>query len=118
MSNDPTDAGKPSEGHTTGPFAPHAAAPAPADLAGRFPSLEVLGLLGQGGMGTVYRARQLKLDRPVALKVLALGPTAGPAFAERFLREARALARLNHPHIVTVHDFGEAGELYFFVMEY
>jgi hypothetical protein len=90
----------------------------PSDLAGHFPTLEILELLGQGGMGTVYKARQLRLDRLVALKVLAVGPDTAGTFADRFLREARALARLAHPAIVTIHDFGEAGELYYFVMEY
>jgi hypothetical protein len=90
----------------------------PADLARYFPTLEILELLGQGGMGTVYKARQLRLDRLVALKVLAVGPDTAGTFADRFLREARALARLAHPAIVTIHDFGEAGELYYFVMEH
>jgi hypothetical protein len=90
----------------------------PADLARHFPTLEILGLLGQGGMGTVYKARQLRLDRLVALKILTVGPDTAAAFADRFLREARALARLAHPAIVTIHDFGEAGELYYFVMEH
>jgi hypothetical protein len=90
----------------------------PADLAGHFPTLEILELLGQGGMGTVYKARQLRLDRLVALKVLAVGPDTAGTFADRFLREARALARLAHPAVVTIHDFGEAGALYYFVMEY
>ncbi len=90
----------------------------PAELARHFPTLEILELLGQGGMGTVYKARQLRLDRLVALKVLSVGPDTAGSFADRFLREARALARLAHPAIVTVHDFGEAGELYYFVMEY
>ncbi len=90
----------------------------PAALAPHFPQLEILELLGQGGMGAVYKARQLKLDRLVALKVLSAEASADPAFAERFSREARALARLNHPHIVTVHDFGETGGLFYFLMEY
>jgi hypothetical protein len=87
-------------------------------VAPHFPQLEILGLLGQGGMGAVYRARQTKLDRLVALKILP--PEAGrdPAFAARFGREARTLARLSHPNIVAVHDFGEAGGLYFFLMEF
>jgi hypothetical protein len=69
-------------------------------------------------MGAVYKARQPGLDRQVALKILP--PEAGrdPAFAERFTREARALARLNHPNIITVFDFGQTGDLYYFVMEY
>jgi len=69
-------------------------------------------------MGAVYKARQSSLDRLVAVKVLP--PEAGrdPAFAERFGREARALARLSHPNIVAVHDVGKAGDYYYFVMEY
>jgi tRNA A-37 threonylcarbamoyl transferase component Bud32 len=97
-----------------GPFT----APVPADLASHFPHLEILELIGQGGMGAVYKARQTKLDRIVALKVLPPEWGADPAFAERFSREARALARLNHPHVVAVHDFGEAGGLYYLLMEY
>jgi serine/threonine protein kinase len=93
-------------------------APAPADLAAHFPQLEILELIGQGGMGAVYKARQSKLDRLVALKVLPPESAKDPTFAERFTREARALAKLNHPNIVTVYDFGQAGDLWFFVMEY
>src|SRR5689334_17963000 len=94
------------------------AAPSPADLAGRFPQLAILELLGQGGMGAVYKTRQLKLDRVVAVKLLPPEWGRDPAFAERFAREARALARLSHPHIVAVHDFGEADGLFYLVMEY
>ncbi|MCX5684515.1 MAG: serine/threonine-protein kinase [Planctomycetota bacterium] len=100
--------------HATGAFTP----PAPADLAARFPQLEILELLGQGGMGAVYKARQPGLDRLVALKILPPGMGADPAFAERFTREARSLARLNHPNVVAVYDFGQAGDLYYFLMEY
>jgi serine/threonine protein kinase len=92
--------------------------PSPAELARRFPSLGVLELLGQGGMGAVYKARQTKLDRLVAVKVLPPEVARDPAFAQRFMREARSLARLNHPHIVTVHDFGDVDGLYYFTMEY
>jgi predicted Ser/Thr protein kinase len=94
------------------------AAPSVEELAPLFPQLELLELIGQGGMGAVYKARQPSLDRLVAVKVLP--PEAGkdPAFAERFNREARALARLSHPNIVAVHDVGKAGEFYYFVMEY
>ena len=69
-------------------------------------------------MGAVYQARQLKLDRLVAIKILPPEWGRDPAFAERFAREARALARLNHPQIVGVHDFGEAGGLYYLIMEF
>src|SRR5262249_48043299 len=93
-------------------------APLPAELAPLFPQLEVLALLGQGGMGAVYKARQRKLDRLVALKILPREWSQESAFAERFAREARALARLNHPQIVAVHDFGESGGLYYFLMEF
>src|SRR6266404_947707 len=93
-------------------------APAPAELARRFPDLEIIELLGQGGMGAVYKARQKKLDRLVALKIMPPESASDPAFAERFAREARALARLNHPSIVCVHDYGEVDGLYHFIMEY
>jgi tRNA A-37 threonylcarbamoyl transferase component Bud32 len=96
------------------PFVP----PTPAELAPHFPGLEILELIGVGGMGAVYKARQRKLDRLVALKILPEEWGRDPAFAERFGREARALARLSHPHIVHVHDFGEAGGHFFLLMEY
>jgi len=93
--------------------------PEPAELAEQFPQLEILKLLGQGGMGAVYKASQTALDRPVALKILPPEVGQDPAFAERFAREARAMARLNHPHIVSVYDFGKTpGGLYYFVMEF
>ncbi|HEX5400636.1 MAG TPA: protein kinase [Verrucomicrobiae bacterium] len=83
--------------------------PSPADLAPLFPQLEILELIGKGGMGAVYKARQKELDRVVALKILPPGIGDDPAFAERFAREARALAKLNHPGIVTLYEFGRAG---------
>jgi tRNA A-37 threonylcarbamoyl transferase component Bud32 len=92
--------------------------PAPAQLAGQFPQLELLELLGMGGMGMVYKARQPRLDRFVALKILPVDSAAHPSFAERFNREAKALAKLNHPGIVDVYDFGQTAQYYFFVMEY
>jgi tRNA A-37 threonylcarbamoyl transferase component Bud32 len=82
------------------------------------PGYEVIEQLGQGGMGVVYKARQTKLNRLVALKVLPEQSVGDPAFAERFNREARALASLNHPNIVMIHDFGEADGQSYFVMEY
>src|SRR5688572_16024448 len=93
-------------------------APSPAELAKRFPQLEILELLGKGGMGAVYKARQRGLDRLVAVKILPPEVGASPAFAERFTREARALAQLSHTNIVGVHEFGQADGLYYFVMEY
>ena len=92
--------------------------PAPEELVAYFPQLEILELLGQGGMGAVYKARQGSLDRLVALKVLRPSLGEDPAFAERFAREARSLARLNHPNIVGVYDFGQAGGFYYLLMEY
>ncbi len=88
----------------------HFVAPSIDELARRLPQLEVLNLIGQGGMAAVYRARQKQLDRVVALKILPPGIGADPAFAERFAREARALARLNHPGIVTLYEFGQVDQ--------
>jgi hypothetical protein len=85
--------------------------PHPAELAPYFPQLEIIELLGQGGMGAVYKARQSGLDRLVALKILPQEIGSDPAFAERFTREARALARLSHPNIVAVYDFGRTSAL-------
>ena len=82
-----------------------------------FPELEIEELIGRGGMGAVYRVKQKNLDRIVALKVFLYKPN-DPEFAARFQREARALARLNHPNIVTVHDFGNRGDIHYLVMEF
>src|SRR5215468_9891367 len=99
--------------------APEAATlPTLETVAARFPQLEILEMIGQGGMGVVFKARQPRLDRIVALKILPPHLAAQPGFSERFTREARALARLNHPNIVTVFDFGEAGKLHYLVMEF
>ena len=73
-------------------------------------------LLGRGGMGTVYRAHDLRLGRDVAIKVVE-GPGLDSEARRRLLHEARTAATLNHPHIVAVHDAGEAGEQPFVVME-
>lgn len=98
----------------TAPFVP----PAPAELARLFPQLEIIELIGHGGMGAVYRARQPTLDRIVALKILPPHAGRSPGFTERFNREARTLARLSHPNIVAVHEFGSVGDYPYFVMEY
>ncbi len=93
--------------------------PLPVDeVAKLFPQLEILECLGRGGMGAVYKARQPRLDRLVALKILSPEKQGEPQFAERFEREARALARLNHPNIVTVYDFGEAQGHFYLLMEF
>jgi len=96
------------------PFQP----PGVEEVARLFPQLQIIALLGKGGMGAVYQARQPALDRLVALKILPAQTAAGPGFVERFNREARALARLNHPNIVAVYEFGQVNGLSFFVMEY
>ncbi len=88
------------------------------DLAGKFPQLELLELIGSGGMGSVYKARQKSLDRIVALKIIRPDVNAKHGFADRFIREARALAQMSHPNSVTVHDFGQVDGLYFLVMEF
>src|SRR5947208_5238311 len=87
-------------------------------MAAMFPQLEILSLIGKGGMGAVYKARQPALDRLVALKVLPPQIASGPSFAERFSREARALARLSHPNIVGIYEFGQVNGLPFFIMEF
>ena len=106
----PTEAGK-STGAKPVP-------PTEVELVTAFPQLEILGLIGQGGMGFVFKARQPKLDRFVALKILPASLAADPAFAERFTREGRVLARLSHPNIVAIHDFGLANGLFYLVMEF
>lgn len=92
--------------------------PSVADIARLFPQFEILSFIGKGGMGAVYKARQPALDRLIALKVLPPAVASDPGFAERFTREARALARLSHPNIVVVYDFGKAGDLHYLVMEF
>ncbi len=96
------------------PFVP----PPIEDVAKLFPQLELLELLGQGGMGAVYKARQPRLNRFVALKLLSGGTQADPQFTERFEREARTLASLNHPNIVAVYDFGDAQGNFYLLMEF
>jgi len=102
----------------TGAYEAPAPPPTPAELQPLFPNHVIEAVLGQGGMGVVYRAQQKGLERTVALKVLPAKAGRDPAFAERFAREARALASLNHPNITAVYDFGKAGEHYFLSMEF
>jgi serine/threonine protein kinase len=105
---------EPGQPNATPAFVP----PTVAEVAKLFPQFEILELLGHGGMGAVYKARQPALDRLVALKILPPQASSDSGFADRFTREARALARLSHPNIVAVHEFGQAGDLHYFVMEY
>jgi eukaryotic-like serine/threonine-protein kinase len=94
------------------PFPP-AHRPAPT-IAG----YEIEGELGRGAMGVVYRARQVRLNRPCALKVILGGAHSDPVAAVRFLAEAQAVAKLQHSHIVQIHHIGEADGLPFFELEY
>jgi len=110
--------GAAASGAGTSGRAPAFVPPTPQDLSAHFPQLEILEFVGSGGMGAVYKARQLHLDRIVALKILPPEIAADPAFAERFAREARAMAKLSHPHIVLVFDFGAARTMPFLVMEF
>ncbi|HXG46310.1 MAG TPA: serine/threonine-protein kinase [Methylomirabilota bacterium] len=87
-------------------------------IAAAFPQLEILELIGRGGMGFVFKARQPHLDRFVALKLLPDKLAKDAQFAERFNREGRVLAKLNHPNIVSVFDFGQTGGFYYLLMEY
>src|SRR6478752_6444812 len=79
--------------------------------------LDVLELVGYGGMGVVYKARQRSLDRLVAVKVFPRERWDDEAFEARFRREARLLASLSHPHIVTAHEYGESDAYYYLLME-
>jgi hypothetical protein len=93
--------------------------PAAEEIAPWFPDYEVQALLGRGAMGAVYRAVQRKLERPVAIKLLPPEIAAREGAAARFEREARAMARLQHPNIVALHDYGRTAEGHLFiVMEY
>lgn len=92
--------------------------PDPGELNKHFLQLEILELLGKGGMGAVYKARQPSLDRLVAIKILPRDLGADPAFADRFAREARALARLHHSNIIAIYDFGRADDLFYILMEF
>jgi WD40 repeat protein len=83
----------------------------------QFGDYELNELIGEGGMGVVYRAHQRSLDREVAVKLLAAGPWASKDFIERFRREAQNAARMQHPNIVTIYEVGSAEELHFFSMQ-
>ncbi len=84
----------------------------------RISHFDILEKVGEGGMGTVYKARDLRLDRPVAIKVLSERAAADPERQSRLIQEAKTASALNHPHIVTIHEIDAAGELLFIAMEY
>src|SRR5262249_47195870 len=81
------------------------------------PGYEIEAMIGRGGVGVVYRARHLRLNRPVALKMLLAGPYARPEELKRFLREGEAVAALHHPNIVQIYDRGDAEGRHYFTME-
>jgi serine/threonine protein kinase/predicted Zn-dependent protease len=97
---------------------PEFSIPSPPALAAQVPGYEILGELGRGGMGVVYRARQVGLGRIVALKMILAGGHAGQAAMARFQTEAQAIARLHHPNIVQVYEIGEHDGLPFFSLEF
>src|SRR5262249_40878056 len=112
-------AGAPARGTTAQPL------PAPGDAPGgsaadrlNIPGYQVLGVLGRGGMAVVYRARQVGLNRTVALKMILAGDHAGPQERARFRREAAAVARLQHPHVVQIYEVGEHEGRPYFALEY
>ena len=88
------------------------------DHLAEFGKYRIIGELGRGGMGVVYLARDVQLDRDVAIKVLPSHLASDPVARERFLREARMAAGLSHPNIVPIHRVGEANGFVFFVMSY
>ncbi|MEM8953512.1 MAG: protein kinase, partial [Verrucomicrobiota bacterium] len=104
MSDDPSNRTPTPTQISGGAFVP----PTVEELQAALPAYEVLEILGAGGMGAVYKARQINLDRLVAIKVLPSHLGADYSFAERFKREAQAMAKMQHPRIVAAHDFGQA----------
>jgi hypothetical protein len=99
-------------------YQPRFTPPEIGELAGLFPQLEIQELTGHGGMSAVYKAVQKNLGRLVAVKILPQEVAASQGGIERFQREARALAQLNHPNIVQVYDAGQAGPWCFIIMEF
>jgi serine/threonine-protein kinase len=84
----------------------------------QIPGYKILGKLGAGAMAFVYKAKQLSLNRTVAIKVLPRRFTENPEYVQRFYKEGQAAGKLNHPNIVQAFDVGEAGGYHYFVMEY
>ena len=92
--------------------------PTPEELAPLFPGYQVNRLIACGGMGAVYEAIQISLDRAVAIKILPQEFTSDDSFRIAFETEAKAMARLNHPNLIGVYDFGEVNDMLFIIMEY
>jgi serine/threonine protein kinase len=93
-------------------------APDPAMLAPLFPGYEIQGLIASGGMGSVYQALQRSLERLVAIKILSQEFSSDAAFRTIFESEAKAMAKLNHPNLIGVYDFGEVAGMLYIIMEY
>ena len=92
-------------------------APSLEELQPHFPAYEITAFIAQGGMGAVYAARQVSLDRPVAIKILPRQFGADPQFRSSFEAEAKSMARLNHPNLIAVYDFGDADGMLYIIME-
>ena len=93
--------------------------PPPIELLNQLlPAYDFVDFIAQGGMGAVYLAKQVSLDREVAVKILPMELTADPEFSASFKTEARAMAKLNHPNLIAIYDFGEINGMLFIAMEY
>src|SRR4249920_3469920 len=90
----------------------------PLSPATRLGPYEIISAIGAGGMGEVYRARDSRLDRTVAIKVLPQHLSSSPEVRQRFEREAKTISQLSHPHICALYDVGREGEAAYLVMEY
>lgn len=108
------------ESETEAPPASHAIFEAPDlhEVAGLFPSYDIYSLIACGGMGAVYHGNQRSLDRHVAIKILPRAFSNDPEFRVIFEAEAKAMAKLNHPNLIGVYDFGEVEGLLYIIMEY
>ncbi|HEY7309418.1 MAG TPA: serine/threonine-protein kinase [Gemmataceae bacterium] len=115
--HEPPHVGRAPETTTVLPAAAPQGPHMPAELAGH-PRYRILDVLGTGGMGVVYKAEHRLMERMVALKVIDRGLTSNPAVVERFRREVKAAAQLNHPNIVHAYDADQAGDSHFLVMEF